>query len=54
LHWLVISLIPFINITSAAIGVARQIQEYFQIEHNMSEEEARKVFWIVDSKVKIF
>lgn len=43
--------IVFYGAGSAAIGVARQIQDYFQIEHNMSEEEAKKVFWIVDSKV---
>lgn len=43
--------IVFYGAGSAAIGVARQIQSYFQIEHKMSEEEAKKVFWIVDSKV---
>lgn len=43
--------IVFYGAGSAGIGVARQIQDYFQIEHNMSEEEAKKVFWIVDSKV---
>ncbi|GAA5810732.1 hypothetical protein MFLAVUS_004158 [Mucor flavus] len=42
--------IVFYGAGSAAIGVARQIQDYFQIEHKMSEEEAKKVFWIVDSK----
>lgn len=43
--------ILFFGAGSAAIGVARQIQAYFQIELQMTEEEARKVFWIVDSKV---
>lgn len=43
--------IVFYGAGSAAIGVARQIQDYFQTEHKMSEEEAKKVFWIVDSKV---
>ncbi|KAI7899967.1 uncharacterized protein BX663DRAFT_519153 [Cokeromyces recurvatus] len=42
--------IVFFGAGSAAIGVARQIQAYFQIEHNMSEDEAKKIFWIVDSK----
>ncbi|CAO3652091.1 unnamed protein product [Cunninghamella echinulata] len=42
--------IVFYGAGSAAIGVARQIQEYFQIEHGLSEEVAKKVFWIVDSK----
>lgn len=44
--------IVFYGAGSAAIGVARQIQMYFQVEHNMTEEEAKHVFWIVDSKVK--
>ncbi|KAI8070913.1 hypothetical protein BC940DRAFT_317318 [Gongronella butleri] len=42
--------IVFYGAGSAAIGVANQIQEYFQSEHGMSEEEAKRVFWIVDSK----
>lgn len=42
--------IVFYGAGSAAIGVARQIQMYFQIEHQMTEQEARDVFWIVDSK----
>ncbi|KAI8989397.1 malic enzyme [Pilobolus umbonatus] len=42
--------IVFYGAGSAAIGVARQIQDYFQIEHDMPEEEAQKLFWIVDSK----
>lgn len=46
--------IVFYGAGSAAIGVARQIQDYFQIEHKMTEEEAKKVFWIVDSKVRYY
>lgn len=42
--------IVFYGAGSAAIGVARQIQVYFQQEFGMSEEEAKRVFWIVDSK----
>lgn len=44
--------IVFYGAGSAAIGVARQIQDYFQSEFGLSEEQARDVFWIVDSKVK--
>ncbi|CAO3698142.1 unnamed protein product [Rhizopus stolonifer] len=42
--------IMFYGAGSAAIGVAKQIQDYFQIEHNMSKEDAKNLFWIVDSK----
>jgi malate dehydrogenase (oxaloacetate-decarboxylating)(NADP+) len=42
--------IVFYGAGSAAIGVARQIQEYFQAEFNLSEDQARRIFWIVDSK----
>ncbi|CAO3670104.1 unnamed protein product [Rhizopus stolonifer] len=42
--------IVFYGAGSAAIGVGRQIQYYFQKEHGLSEQEARKMFWIVDSK----
>ncbi|KAI7904737.1 uncharacterized protein BX663DRAFT_530211 [Cokeromyces recurvatus] len=42
--------IVFYGAGSAAIGVARQIQVYFQTEFNMSEEQAKHIFWIVDSK----
>lgn len=45
--------IVFYGAGSAAIGVARQIQKYFQSEFNMTEDESRSVFWIVDSKVHI-
>ncbi|KAG1053769.1 hypothetical protein G6F46_005019 [Rhizopus delemar] len=42
--------ILFYGAGSAAIGVGRQIQQYFETELGMTEEEAKKVFWIVDSK----
>ncbi|KAI7853133.1 hypothetical protein BDC45DRAFT_442741 [Circinella umbellata] len=42
--------IIFYGAGSAAIGVARQIQSYFQIDCGMTEEQARRLFWIVDSK----
>ena len=42
--------IVFYGAGSAAIGVARQIQEYLELEHGFTEEEARKVFYICDSK----
>jgi malate dehydrogenase (oxaloacetate-decarboxylating)(NADP+) len=46
--------IVFYGAGSAAIGVASQIQHYFQYEFNMTEQEARDVFWICDSKVHFF
>ncbi|OBZ86710.1 NADP-dependent malic enzyme [Choanephora cucurbitarum] len=42
--------IVFYGAGSAAIGVARQIQDYFQCELGLSEEQAKQLFWIVDSK----
>ncbi|CAM0138319.1 hypothetical protein VKS41_002868 [Umbelopsis sp. WA50703] len=42
--------IVFFGAGSAGIGVAKQIKDYFVIEHGFTEEEARKVFYIVDSK----
>ncbi|KAG1443076.1 hypothetical protein G6F57_018217 [Rhizopus arrhizus] len=42
--------IVFYGAGSAAIGVARQIQTYFEAELGMTEEEERKVICIVDSK----
>ncbi|KAI9481049.1 MAG: hypothetical protein EXX96DRAFT_538280 [Benjaminiella poitrasii] len=42
--------IVFYGAGSAAIGVAQQIQEYLQLEHHLTEEEARKMFYICDSK----
>ncbi|ORX60459.1 hypothetical protein DM01DRAFT_1332616 [Hesseltinella vesiculosa] len=42
--------VVFYGAGSAGIGVAHQIQEYFQIELGLSEDEAKRLFWIVDSK----
>ncbi|KAL7310288.1 hypothetical protein PS15m_009805 [Mucor circinelloides] len=42
--------IVFYGAGSAAIGVARQIQEYLELEHGLTEEQAKKVFYICDSK----
>jgi malic enzyme len=42
--------IVFYGAGSAAIGVARQIQEHFQSEFGLTEDQAKRVFWIVDSK----
>ncbi|KAI8093800.1 uncharacterized protein BX664DRAFT_260994 [Halteromyces radiatus] len=42
--------VVFYGAGSAAIGVANQIQHYFQIEHGLTEEQAKNIFWIVDSK----
>ncbi|KAI7905320.1 uncharacterized protein BX663DRAFT_502438 [Cokeromyces recurvatus] len=42
--------IVFYGAGSAAIGVAQQIQEYLESEYNLSEEEARNMFYICDSK----
>jgi len=40
----------FCGAGSAAVGVARQLMEYFRVEGGISEEEARRQFWLVDSK----
>lgn len=37
---------------SAGVGVAQQIVEYFQKE-GLTEDEARRCFWFVDTKVRI-
>ncbi|KAL0074739.1 hypothetical protein J3Q64DRAFT_1758202 [Phycomyces blakesleeanus] len=42
--------IVFYGAGSAAIGVAKQIQTYFEKEFDIPEEDAKKMFWIVDSK----
>ncbi|KAF3927244.1 hypothetical protein ABW20_dc0107897 [Dactylellina cionopaga] len=40
----------FLGAGSAGVGVARQIMEMFKKEGNISEEDARKQFYLVDSK----
>ncbi|CAM0135247.1 unnamed protein product [Umbelopsis sp. WA50703] len=42
--------ILFFGSGSAAVGVARHICDYFVIERGMSEEQAKSMFWMVDSK----
>lgn len=42
--------IVFFGAGSSAIGVAKQILSYFMREHGLSEDEAKKVFYLVDSK----
>lgn len=40
----------FFGAGSAAVGVARLICDYFVIERGMSEDQAKSMFWMVDSK----
>jgi malate dehydrogenase (oxaloacetate-decarboxylating)(NADP+) len=40
----------FMGAGSAGVGVAQQIVEYFQKE-GLTEDEARRCFWFVDTKV---
>jgi len=40
----------FMGAGSAGVGVARQIVEFF-MEEGLTEDEARKRFWFVDTKV---
>ncbi|KAK3044120.1 hypothetical protein LTS18_002130, partial [Coniosporium uncinatum] len=40
----------FLGSGSAGVGVAKQIVEYFVKEGGITEDEARKKFWLVDSK----
>ncbi|KAI9479087.1 malic enzyme [Coemansia mojavensis] len=42
--------ILFVGAGSAAVGVARQLLDYFIIEHKIPEEEAKAMFWFVDSR----
>ncbi|KAI8969905.1 hypothetical protein BDF20DRAFT_907514 [Mycotypha africana] len=42
--------IVFHGAGSAAVGVAKQIQDYMEKEHGLSEEEAKKIFYLCDSK----
>jgi len=41
----------FMGAGSAGVGVAEQIQEFF-IKSGISAEQAKKMFWLVDSKVR--
>jgi malate dehydrogenase (oxaloacetate-decarboxylating)(NADP+) len=40
----------FMGAGSAGVGVAKQIVEYF-IKEGLTEDEARRCFWLVDTKV---
>jgi malate dehydrogenase (oxaloacetate-decarboxylating)(NADP+) len=40
----------FMGAGSAGVGVAKQIVEYF-IKEGLTEDEAKKCFWFVDTKV---
>ncbi|KAF9996422.1 hypothetical protein BGZ80_004905 [Entomortierella chlamydospora] len=42
--------ILFFGAGSAAVGVAKQLADYFRNEHGMPEDEARGMVWLVDSK----
>lgn len=41
----------FMGAGSAGVGVAKQIVEYF-IKEGLTEDEARRCFWFVDTKVR--
>lgn len=42
----------FLGAGSAGVGVAKQIVEYF-IKEGLTEDEARRKFWFVDSQVSL-
>ncbi|KAJ1861234.1 hypothetical protein LPJ73_001079, partial [Coemansia sp. RSA 2703] len=42
--------ILFLGAGSAGVGVAKQLVDYFVIDHKMSLEKARSMFWFVDSR----
>lgn len=43
----------FFGAGSAGVGVAKQLLEFFKIEHGMSEDDAKKLVWFVDTKVGV-
>ncbi|KAJ1732375.1 hypothetical protein LPJ61_002072 [Coemansia biformis] len=42
--------ILFVGAGSAGVGVAKQLVDYLVIEHGIPEEEAKAMFWFVDSR----
>ncbi|CAG8481387.1 7801_t:CDS:2 [Ambispora leptoticha] len=42
--------ILFFGAGSAAVGVAKQLLDFFQFEQGMTEEDAKKLLWLVDTK----
>ncbi len=40
----------FLGAGSAGVGVAKQLVEYF-VKEGLTEEQAKRCFWLVDSKV---
>ncbi|KAJ1908235.1 hypothetical protein LPJ81_000249 [Coemansia sp. IMI 209127] len=42
--------ILFVGAGSAGVGVAKQLVEYFTVEHGIPEDEAKAMFWFVDSR----
>ncbi|KAJ1837472.1 hypothetical protein LPJ70_005843, partial [Coemansia sp. RSA 2708] len=42
--------ILFVGAGSAGVGVAKQLVDYFVIEHRIPEEQAKAMFWFVDSR----
>ncbi|KAJ2076778.1 hypothetical protein H4R24_005518 [Coemansia sp. RSA 988] len=42
--------ILFVGAGSAGVGVAKQLVDYLEIEHKIPEEQAKAMFWFVDSR----
>ncbi|KAJ1662869.1 hypothetical protein IW140_005405 [Coemansia sp. RSA 1813] len=42
--------ILFVGAGSAGVGVAKQLVEYFMVEHEIPEDKAKAMFWFVDSR----